>query len=90
MKISTLSQITCLLRKPEILEYYQNHLYLSNEASIYTSKGAKIAKCSTDTALRDIQNLVEKNILEKEPGEGRNTSYKLNLKFLSRADGSTL
>ncbi len=42
-----------------------------------TSKWAKIAKCSTDTALRDIQDLLRKEILVKEIGGGRNTSYKI-------------
>ena len=42
-----------------------------------TSKWAKMNKCSTDTALRDIQDLLTKNILEKEPGGGRSTSYQL-------------
>jgi Fic family protein len=42
---------------------------------INTSKWAKMNKCSTDTALRDIQDLINKNILEKEPGGGRSTSY---------------
>lgn len=40
-----------------------------------TSKWAKIAKCSHDTALRDIQDLVEKEILIKEEAGGRSTSY---------------
>jgi Fic family protein len=40
-----------------------------------TSKWAKIAKCSNDTALRDIQDLIEKNILAKEEAGGRSTSY---------------
>lgn len=44
-----------------------------------TSKWAKITKCSQDTALRDIQDLIEKGILIKEPGGGRSTSYKLNI-----------
>lgn len=42
-----------------------------------TSKWAKIAKCSQDTALRDISDLVHKNILRKESGGGRSTSYVL-------------
>jgi Fic family protein len=42
-----------------------------------TSKWAKIAKCSPDTALRDIQDLLNKNILKKNPSGGRNTNYKL-------------
>ena len=40
-----------------------------------TSKWAKINKCSQDTALRDIQDLLNKSILMKEPGGGRSTSY---------------
>ena len=44
-----------------------------------TSKWAKITKCSQDTALRDIQDLIEKGILIKESGGGRSTSYKLNI-----------
>jgi len=44
-----------------------------------SSKWAKMAKCSADTALRDIQDLVEKGILEKETGGGRSTSYILLL-----------
>lgn len=43
-----------------------------------SSKWAKIAKCSTDTALRDIQALISKGILEKEPTSGgRSTNYRL-------------
>lgn len=40
-----------------------------------TSKWATITKSSQDTALRDIQDLMEKNILVKEVGGGRSTSY---------------
>ena len=42
-----------------------------------TSKWAKIAKCSQDTALRDIQDLINKNILQKNPSGGRSTNYNL-------------
>jgi len=42
-----------------------------------TSKYAKLAKCSTDTALRDLQSLVERGLLERNPGQGRSTSYRL-------------
>ncbi|MCS3735701.1 Fic family protein [Mucilaginibacter dorajii] len=44
-----------------------------------TGKWSKMAKCSVDTALRDIQDLVDKGIMEKETGGGRNTSYTLIL-----------
>ena len=42
-----------------------------------TAKYAKLAKCSTDTALRDIQMLVDHAILIRNPGGGRSTSYRL-------------
>ncbi len=42
-----------------------------------SSKWAKINKCSQDTALRDIQDLIKKNILQKEASGGRSTSYEL-------------
>ncbi|AYB31503.1 Fic family protein [Chryseolinea soli] len=47
------------------------------EGKLTSSKWAKMAKCSPDTALRDMQDLIEKGILEKEEGGGRSTSYKL-------------
>ena len=42
-----------------------------------TSKYAKLAKCSSDTALRDIQYLKTYGILVQNPGRGRSTSYQL-------------
>lgn len=42
-----------------------------------SSKWAKIQKCSQDTAGRDIKDLVQRGILEQEPGGGRSTSYAL-------------
>jgi Fic family protein len=44
---------------------------------IHTSKYARLAKCSTDTALRDIQDLKVRGILIQNPGSGRSTSYRL-------------
>lgn len=44
---------------------------------VTSSKWAKITKTSADTALRDIQDLMQKNILLKAPSGGRNTSYVL-------------
>lgn len=41
------------------------------------SKWSKMTKCSTDTALRDIQDLIRKNILVKEAAGGRSTHYQL-------------
>ncbi len=42
-----------------------------------TSKYAKLAKCSQDTALRDVRLLVEWGILVQNPGGGRSSSYRL-------------
>jgi len=42
-----------------------------------SSKWAKITKCSADTALRDIKDLIEKDILKQEESGGRSTSYEL-------------
>lgn len=42
-----------------------------------TSKYSKLAKCSSDTALRDIRELVARNILLQNLGGGRSTSYRL-------------
>jgi Fic family protein len=54
-----------------------NKLMDGFEGNLTSSKWAKITKCSPDTALRDIQDLIEKGILKKEDGGGRSTSYKL-------------
>ncbi len=45
--------------------------------NLTTSKWAKINKCSQDTALRDIQDLIEKGVLQKSASGGRSTNYKL-------------
>ena len=47
------------------------------EGKLTSSKWALIAKCSQDTALRDIEALIALEILEKEPAGGRSTSYAL-------------
>jgi len=54
-----------------------NKLLDGFEGKLTSTKWSKLAKCSTDTALRDIQDLITKNILEKEEGGGRSTSYKI-------------
>ncbi len=48
-----------------------------------SSKWAKITKCSQDTALRDINDLLERKILIKEEAGGRSTSYQLNASVYS-------
>ncbi|MFN3800050.1 Fic family protein [Belliella pelovolcani] len=47
------------------------------EGNLTSSKWAKIAKCSKDTAVRDINDLIDKDILQKEPAGGRSTNYEL-------------
>jgi Fic family protein len=42
-----------------------------------TSKYARLAKCSQDTALRDIKELLERGVLVQNEGAGRSTSYRL-------------
>jgi hypothetical protein len=42
-----------------------------------SSKYAKIAKCSADTALRDIKNLLSRDFLSQEKAGGRSTAYTL-------------
>lgn len=48
------------------------------DGKLTSSKYAKIAKCSQDTALRDILDLVQYGILRKDFAGGRSTSYSLN------------
>ena len=45
------------------------------DGKLTSSKWARIAKCSQDTAIRDIQGLVARGVLKKDPGGGRSTSY---------------
>lgn len=52
-----------------------NKLLNGFEGKLTTSKWAKITKCSPDTALRDIQDLINKDILRKEEAGGRSTNY---------------
>ena len=47
------------------------------DGKLTSSKWAKIAKCSKDTAIRDINDLINKNILRKEAAGGRSTNYDL-------------
>lgn len=47
------------------------------EGKLTSSRWAKLAKCSQDTALRDIEDLIAHGVLVKAPGGGRSTSYVL-------------
>ena len=54
-----------------------NMLWDGFEGKLTSSKWAQINKCSTDTALRDLQDLVAKGILARTDAGGRSTSYEL-------------
>ena len=55
-----------------------NRLLDGFEAKLTTAKWAAIAKCSTDTALRDISDLLAHGVLRKLEGGGRSTGYELS------------
>lgn len=54
-----------------------NRLLDGFEGKLTNSKYAKLTKCSPDTALRDIEALVERGVLVRNPEGGRSTSYSL-------------
>jgi Fic family protein len=87
--LSTESTTQKILRKAEFWKLHEhtpinerqrlilNILFDSFEGKLQTSKWAKIAKTSTDTALRDIKDLIEKGILKQTDAGGRNANYEL-------------
>jgi len=54
-----------------------NRLLDGFEGKLTSSKWAMLTKCSQDTALRDIDDLVQRGILTKDAAGGRSTSYSL-------------
>lgn len=54
-----------------------NKLFDGFEGKLKSSKWSKLAKCSNDTALRDIKDLIEKGILRQDESGGRSTNYSL-------------
>ena len=54
-----------------------NRLLDGFDGKLTSSKWASIAKCSPDTALRDITQLLELGVLRKAAGGGRSTGYEL-------------
>jgi len=50
-----------------------------------SSKWAKICKCSQDTAIRDIKDLIEKGILQQEQQGGRSTNYEFRVNYFDTA-----
>jgi Fic family protein len=82
--------LAAVLRKAKVWEQFNSHSPINErqrkvinrlldgfEGKLSTSKYAKLAKCSADTALRDIGVLIERRILIQEEGGGRSTSYRL-------------
>lgn len=55
-----------------------NRLLDGFDGKLNSSKWAAIAKCSPDTALRDINDLLVRGVLRKSTAGGRSTSYELN------------
>jgi len=55
-----------------------NRLLDGFDGKLTSSKWASIAKCSPDTALRDITDLLTRGVLRKTDAGGRSTSYELN------------
>jgi Fic family protein len=55
-----------------------NRLLDGFTGKLTTQKWAALATCSHDTALRDIQGLIDHGLLKKDQGGGRSTSYSLN------------
>ncbi len=56
-----------------------NRLFNGFEGKLTTAKYSKLTKCSHDTALRDIQKLIEYSVIKKSSASGRNTSYEIDL-----------
>lgn len=56
-----------------------NRLLDGFEGKLTTSKWAALAKCSQDTALRDITELLQRSVLQKTNAGGRSTSYQIRL-----------
>ena len=58
-----------------------NKLLTDFYGKLTTKKWAVMTKCSQDTALRDINDLIDKNMLKKSQASGRSTSYEIDLKI---------
>lgn len=87
--IATESILQKILRKTDFWKIHENtefnqrqrlmlnKLFDGFDGKLKSSKLVKIAKCSPDTALRDIKDLIEKGILQQEEQGGRSTNYEL-------------
>ena len=87
--LSTENTTQSIVRKAEFWKFHEhtpinerqrimlNNLFDGFEGKLQTSIWAKITKTSTDTALRDIKDLVGKGILRQTDEGGRNAKYEL-------------
>ncbi len=87
--LATETTLQKILRKTEFWKIHENtefnerqrlvlnKLFDGFDGKLKSSKWAKIAKCSPDTALRDIKDLIDKGILRQEQHGGRSTNYEL-------------
>ena len=87
--VATEQTLQKILRKNEFWQKHENSelnerqrlvlnkLFDGLDGKLKSSKWAKIAKCSPDTALRDIKDLMDKQILRQEQAGGRSTNYEL-------------
>lgn len=65
-------------RQTEVLNHVLDRAPGDSHGKLTNAKWAAIAKCSADTALRDINDLLERGVLRKLQGGGRSTGYELN------------
>lgn len=70
-------QVNGALRPSERQKLAINALLDDDHPELSTSRYARLAQCSLDTALRDIKQLVDARVLEPGPGGGRSTTYRL-------------
>ena len=84
---ATENTVATVMRKVEFWEHYRNVTFNERQrkmlnllfdnffGKLTSSKWAKITKCSSDTALNDIKDLIGKGILTKTDQGGRSTNY---------------
>ena len=54
------------------------HLLIGELTELANAKWEKVTKCSSDTALRDIKNLLQCGVLKQENAGGKSTSYAID------------
>ena len=83
--VSTVLQKAAFWDKHRLVSMNERQIKMVNllwdgfNGKVTSSKWGKITKCSADTALRDIQDLIAINVLRKTNEGGRSTNYELNL-----------